>query len=82
MASRRKSFAIVHPDELTLWHVLKDTHSRGYEHVFFLDVGLPFSRNSFREFILRFGGKPVSTFRWFRCSIRWINVILSRIYRG
>jgi len=80
-AFRRKSFAMVHPDELTLWHAIKDAHSRGYQHIFFLDVGLPFSRNPFREFILRFGGKPVSTFRWFRCSIRWINAVLSWIYR-
>jgi len=81
MAFRRKSFAMVHPDELTLWHAIKDAHAKGYEHICFLDVGLPFSRNPFREFILRFGGKPVSTYRWFRCSIRWINSILSWIYR-
>ena len=80
-AFRRKSYALVHPDELTLWHALKDAHNRGYQHMFFLDVGLPFSRNPFREFILRFGGKPVSTYRWFRCSIKWINSILSWIYR-
>ena len=81
MASRRKSFAVVHADELTLWHAIKDAHSRGYQHIFFLDVGLPFSHNPYREFILRFGGKPVSTNRWFRISIRWINAILSWIYR-
>jgi hypothetical protein len=46
-----------------------------------MDVGLPFRKNSFREFILSFGGKPVSTVRWFRCSIRWINGLLSWIYR-
>jgi len=80
-AFRRKTYALVHPDELTLWHAIKDAHSRGYQHIFFLDVGLPFSRNPFREFILRFGGKPVSTYRWFRCSISWINALLSRIYR-
>jgi hypothetical protein len=44
-------------------------------------VGLPFRKNTFRDFILRFGGKPVSTFRWFRCSIRWINSLLKWIYR-
>lgn len=81
-AFKRKSFAMLHPDELTLWHVLKDAHSRGYQHVYFMDVGLPFSHNPFREFILRFGGKPVSTYRWFHCSIRWINAILSWIYRS
>lgn len=82
MAFRRKSYAMLHPDELTLWHAIKDAHSRGYQHIFFLDVGLPFSRNPYREFILRFGGKPVSTNRWFRISIRWINALLSWIYRA
>jgi len=81
-AFRRKSYAKLHPDELTLWHAIKDAHSRGCRHICFLDVGLPFSRNPFREFILRFGGKPVSTYRWFRCSIRWINTLLSWIYRN
>lgn len=80
-AYRRKSYAFVHPDVLTIWHTIKDAHSRGYEHIFFLDVGLPFRRNSFREFILSFGGKPVSTFRWFRVSIGWVNKLLSWIYR-
>lgn len=81
MAFRRKSFVRLHPDELTLWHAIKDAHQRGYQHIFFLDVGLPFSRNPYREFILRFGGKPVSTYRWFRCSIGWINKLLSWFYR-
>ena len=79
-AYRRKSFAWVHPRELTIWHAIKDAHSRGYEHIFFMDVGLPFRKNKFREFILRFGGKPESTYRWFRCSIKWINSFLSWIY--
>ena len=80
-AYRRKSFAFVHPDILTIWYAIKDAHRRGYNHIFFLDVGLPFRRNPFREFILSFGGKPVSTFRWFRCSIKWVNALLSWIYR-
>lgn len=81
-AYRRKSFAWVHPRELTIWHAIKDAHSRGYEHIFFMDVGLPFRKNKFREFILRFGGKPVSTYRWFRCSIKWVNSLLSWLYRS
>lgn len=80
-AYRRKSYAYLHPDILTIWHTIKDCHRRGFDHIFFLDVGLPFRRNPYREFILRFGGKPVSTFRWFRCSIKWINNLLSWIYR-
>ena len=80
-AYRRKSFAFVHPDELTIWHVIKDAHERGFEHIYFMDVGLPYSKNSFRDFILGFGGKPDSTYRWFRCSLKWINSLLSWIYR-
>ena len=51
-AFRRKSFAFVHPDILTIWHAIKDSHRLGYDHIFFLDVGLPFRKNPFREFIL------------------------------
>ena len=80
-AFRRKSFAFLHPDILTIWHAIKDAHQRGLDHIFFLDVGLPFRRNRYRDFILRFGGKPVSTFRWFRCSIGWVNKLLSWLYR-
>ena len=47
----------------------------------FMDVGLPFSKNPFREFILRFGGKEQSTYRWFRFSIRWVNKLLRWLYR-
>lgn len=80
-AYRRKTFAMVHPDVLTIWHAIKDSHRLGYEHIFFMDVGLPFRKNSFRDFILRFGGKPQSTYRWFRCSIRWVNSLLSWFYK-
>jgi hypothetical protein len=80
-AFRRKSFAFVHPDVLTIWHAIKEAHRQGYDHIFFLDVGLPFRKNRFRDFILRFGGKPVSTYRWFRTSIGWLNKLLSWIYR-
>ena len=80
-AYRRKSYVWLHPRELTIWHAIKDSYDRGCEHIFFMDVGLPFRKNAFREFILRFGGKPVSTYRWFRCSIKWINSLLTWIYR-
>lgn len=81
-AYRRKSYIKQHPDELTIWYAIKDAHSRGYEHIYFMDVGLPYSHNSFREFILSFGGKPVSTYRWFHCTTKWINALLTWIYRG
>lgn len=77
----RKSFIMLHPATMTVWHAVKDAYGRGCQHIFFMDVGLPFRKNPFREFILRFGGKPASTIRWFRVSLRWLNAIIARIYR-
>lgn len=76
----RKSFIMLHPDIMTIWHAISHAYKNGYSHIFFMDVGLPFSKNPFRDFILRFGGKPVSTFRWFRISAGWLNAIMKRIY--
>ena len=80
-AFRRKTYRLLHPDTIVIWDTMKDAYNRGLQHMCFMDVGLPFRHNSFREFILSFGGKEQSTYRWFRCSIRWINVLLSWIYR-
>ena len=80
-ASRRKSYAPYHPNAVTFWHTIKDAHRRGYDHIRFMDVGLPFRKNPYRDFILRFGGKEVSTYRWFRISIRWVNRLASWLWR-
>lgn len=80
-ASRRKSFAPFHPNAVTFWHSIKDAHANGYQHIRFMDVGLPFRKNLYRDFILRFGGKEVSTYRWFRISIRWVNRLASWLWR-
>lgn len=80
-AYRRKTYIHLHPDILTIWDTMKDAYQRGCQHMCFMDVGLPYSKNPFREFILRFGGKEQSTYRWFRFSIRWVNTILAWIYR-
>ena len=80
-AFRRKTYMHLHPDVVTIWDTIKDAYNRGFQHVYFLDVGLPFSKNPFREFILRFGGKEQSTYRWFRFSIKWVNKLLAWIYR-
>ena len=80
-ASKRKSFAPLHPNAVTYWNTIKDAHADGYEHIRFMDVGLPFRKNIYRDFILRFGGKEVSTYRWFYISIRWINAIASWLWR-
>lgn len=80
-AFRRKSFIRLHPDELTVWHALQHAYEQQYRHMRFMDCGLPFRRNPFREFILSFGGKEVSTYRWFRCNIGWLNRVLQWIYK-
>lgn len=80
-AFRRKSFAPLHPADVTVWNAIQDSYERGYEHIYFMDVGLPFSKNPYRDFILRFGGKPVSTFRWFRFNFGWLNKLLAWIFR-
>ena len=80
-ASRRKSFAPLHPHAVTIWETIKWAHANGREHIRFMDVGLPFRKNLYRDFILRFGGKETSTYRWFRISIRWINRLASWLWR-
>lgn len=80
-AFRRKTFHVLHPDTMVVWDVMKHAYNEGYQHMRFMDVGLPFHKNPYREFILRFGGKEQSTYRWFRFSIRWVNKLLTWIYR-
>ena len=80
-AYRRKTYAWLHPGVHTVWNVIKTSYKRGCSHVVFMDVGLPFQKNAFREFILRFGGKPTSTYRWFFCPVGWVNRLLSWFYR-
>lgn len=66
---------------LTVWTAIKHAYENNCQHIYFMDVGLPFKKNHFREFILGFGGKPVGTYRWFRCSFKWVNNLLSWMYR-
>lgn len=73
MASRNKSHLLHHPRTMTIWNALEDSYQKGYEHLRFMNAGLPFSKNPSREAILRFGGKPTSTFRWFRFPFGFIN---------
>lgn len=80
-AARRKSYAPLHPNAVTIWESIKHAHAMGMRHFRFMDVGLPLRRNYFRDFILRFGGKEATTYRWFRVRVRWINSLLSWLYR-
>lgn len=81
VASKKKSHPVLHPEVLTIWHVIKASYDDGRHHICFMNVGLPFRANRYRDFILSFGGKPVSTYRWFHFTIKWINNFLSWVYR-
>ncbi|MDY6318718.1 MAG: GNAT family N-acetyltransferase [Prevotella sp.] len=81
VASRKKSHPVVHPEVLTVWHAIRASYDSGKDHIYFMNVGLPFRTNHYRDFILKFGGKPVSAYRWFHFTIGWINRLLSWVYR-
>ncbi len=81
VAARRKRYPHLHPELITIWQALQWAHQHGYAHLIFLDAGLPLPHNPYRDFILRFGGKPVATYRWYRVSVAWINKVIEWICR-
>lgn len=80
-AALRKSYAPLHPNAVTLWAAITNAHAIGMQHIRFMDVGMPFRRTPFRDFILRFGGKETSSYRWFRISVGWLNALASWLWR-
>lgn len=80
LASRRKTYSLYHPATYTLWTAIANAYESGLDHVYFLDAGLPFKKNPFREFILTFGGKQVSKYRWFRTPFKLLNNTLGWFY--
>ena len=77
----RKTYARLHPGVMAVWAALTDAHRRGYAHFEFVDAGLPFRKMGYRHFILTFGGKQVSTRRWFRFRWAWLNRLLNWLFR-
>lgn len=77
----RKAYLRQYPGILAVWKALNDAKQQGYEHMEFMDVGLPFKKHGYREFVLRFGGKQLSTRRWFRFRWTWLNKLLSSFYK-
>ncbi|WP_071146007.1 GNAT family N-acetyltransferase [Bacteroides ihuae] len=75
----RKTYAPQYPGVLSVWMALKDAHQNGYQHLEFIDVGLPFRKHGYRNFVLQFGGKQSSTRRWFRLRWNFLNNILIKI---
>lgn len=76
----RKRYALQQPGILAVWKAMQDAKQRGYHHIEFMDVGLPFRRHGYRDFVLQFGGKQISTRRWFRFRWEWLNRMLTRLY--
>lgn len=76
----RKTYALQYPGILAVWKALIDAQANGYRHMEFMDVGLPFKKHGYRDFVLRFGGKQSSTRRWFRFRWQWLNNLLIKIY--
>ena len=76
----RKTYALQYPGILAVWKALEDARQRGFHHMEFMDVGLPFRKHGYRDFVLRFGGKQSSTRRWFRVNWNWLNKLLVKFY--
>lgn len=81
LASKRKSYAPLHPNRLTVWYAIQWAWRHNYAHIFFLDVGVPMPNNPTRRFILSFGGKPVAKYRWFHFYFSWLNRLMNWVYR-
>ena len=77
----RKTYAWLHPGVMAVWAAIQDAYIRGYRHIEFADAGLPFKKTGYRNFILSFGGKQVSTRRWFRFRWTWLNRLAGWLYR-
>lgn len=76
----RKSYPLQYPGVLAVWGAILYARSHGCDHFEFIDAGLPFKKYGYRDFILRFGGKQMSSRRWFHVRWRWLNGLLTKIY--
>lgn len=81
LASKRKSHPLLYPATATVWGAISDAYERKFRHIFFMDVGLPFKKSHYRDFILKFGGKEVSSYRWFRFTFGWLNHLMRLVYK-
>ena len=61
---------------LAIWDVINHEYRRGTAHFHFIDVGLPFVRNTYYDKIIQFGGRTVGAYRWFRFFPGILNSIL------
>lgn len=76
----RKSYPLQYPGVLAVWGAILYARSQGCDHFEFMDAGLPFKKYGYRDFILRFGGKQMSSRRWFHVRWGWLNRLFTKIY--
>ena len=76
-----KTYPLLSPNAMAVWAAITYAFQRKYMHFEFVDAGLPFQKMGYRNFILSFGGKQVSTRRWFRFRWNWLNSLLIKLYR-
>lgn len=76
----KKRHAILYPGVLAVWAAIDDARRMGCRHLEFMDVGLPFRKHGYRNFVLKFGGRQSSTHRWFRVRWKFLNDVLRKLY--
>lgn len=77
----RKSHALLYPGIVAVWAAIDDARNRGCRHIEFLESRtLIGTRSGYKIFLLNFGGKQVSTLRWYHFKCNFLNKILRTIY--
>ena len=80
-ASKRKSHPLLHPEAVVFYDAISAAKAVGCQHFHFMNAGLPFNKSRDRDFILKFDGKPVAKYRWFRFNLPLLNRFLKWLYR-
>lgn len=76
----RKSYPLHYPGVLAVWKAISYCLEQGYGKFEFINAGLPFHKYGYRDFILRFGGRQLSSRRWFKIRWNWLNRLLVWLY--
>ncbi len=76
----RKSYLTQYPGVICIWAAMKYAQEQQFRYFEFIDTGIPFKLYGYHEFILRFGGKQISTRRWLKIRFGWLNKFFTRIF--
>lgn len=76
----RKTYYKLHPGVLAVWGAMEYGKENGFQHLEFMNVGVPFRRHGYRQFVSLFGGKQTSTRRWYRIRWKFLNKFAAKIY--